>query len=156
MNFVIITDRVQFCLNVDGISLFHILKKTVVEKHRENLRSISRRQIKIMGNSIDFISFLKDSIKRKNTVGVFRNINRDDIEDVSDYRQEYLYNIASETQTDITGAPCNPGDGLWFICRTIYDNEFGDSLSRYTKFKSGGMRRTGLKTWTEWHGKMCD
>ena len=109
-----------------------------------------------MGIVINFTSYLKDSIKRKNTIGVFRNINRDDIEDISTYDYSSLYGLTSETQTDITGTPCDLGDGLWYMCRTIYDNEYGDSLSRYTKFKSGGIRRIGLKTWTARYGKMCD
>jgi len=109
-----------------------------------------------MSQAINFSSYLKDSIRYKNTVGVFRDINTDIVEDISTYDHPSMYNLTSETQTDITGTPCDLGDGIWFMCRTVYDNEYGDSLSRYTRFKSGGMRKTGLKQWTEYYGKMCD
>lgn len=110
-----------------------------------------------MGQAINFNSYLKDSIRRKNTVGVFRDINRDDIEDISDYGQTYLYNITSDTMNELTGSGFGSVfEGVWAICRVMYEPDYGDTLKRYTRHKSRGIMKTGLKQWTEWHGKMCD
>lgn len=109
-----------------------------------------------MSQAINFSSYLKGSIKHKNTVGVFRNINTDTVDDISTYDHPSMYNLTSANQSDITGTCYDLGDGMYYMCRTVYDNEYGDSLSRYTRFKSGGMRKTGLKRWTECFGKMWD
>ncbi len=110
-----------------------------------------------MGNSINFTSYLKDSIRRKDTVGVFRDINHDDIEELSDYNHTYLYNLVSDDLMKSTGAGYGSAfEGIWSICKEMYEPDYGDTLKRYTRHKSRGIIKTGLKRWTELYGKMCD